>query len=323
MEKVPDFFRFSFNAWGIIIAAGVVISISTILGFLGFLYWFLDLFSHFRVQYFIGLSIVSLLLLIPRNYNKIALCFGLLAIVNLSTILPLYLGRTTNDLNSQISQRILLLNVNTQFGSIAKVSKVIQDYNPDIVVLEEIDDKWVSGLQLLSNLYLYSKIQPREDNFGITLYSKYPLTQADIIYIGDADIPSIFAEVETNNGKFVILATHPLPPTSKEYSILRNKQLEELPRFIRDAPSPVLLIGDLNISLWSWHFRKLLRESGLKDSSQGRGVQPTWPSHNPLLLIPIDHCLYSKGIEIIRKEIGPGVGSDHYPVIVDFVVMPN
>jgi len=36
------------------------------------------------------------------------------------------------------------------------------------------------------------------------------------------------------------------------------------------------------------------------------------------LLIPIDHCLHSREVRIVRKQIGPDVGSDHYPVVVDF-----
>ncbi|MBU4198871.1 MAG: hypothetical protein KKG09_02950 [Verrucomicrobia bacterium] len=76
----------------------------------------------------------------------------------------------------------------------------------------------------------------------------------------------------------------------------------------------------MNVSPWSSHFRRLLRESGLQDSAQGRGVQPTWPTFSPLLLIPIDHCLHSPQIAIFKKQAGPSVGSDHYPVIVDFLI---
>ncbi|MBW1762831.1 MAG: hypothetical protein JRJ64_15305 [Deltaproteobacteria bacterium] len=74
------------------------------------------------------------------------------------------------------------------------------------------------------------------------------------------------------------------------------------------------------MSPWNHHFRRLLKRTGLRDSSQGRGVQPTWPTHNPLLRIPIDHCLHSEGIHVVQKKIGPAVGSDHYPVIVDFTM---
>jgi endonuclease/exonuclease/phosphatase (EEP) superfamily protein YafD len=116
------------------------------------------------------------------------------------------------------------------------------------------------------------------------------------------------------------MATHPLPPAGRDYSRWRNNQLAQLPGWVHRATSPLLLLGDLNVSPWSSHFRRLLRESGLRDSSQGRGVLPTWPTFSPLLRIPIDHCLYSQGIAIVDRRTGPHVGSDHFPVIVDFVI---
>ena len=72
----------------------------------------------------------------------------------------------------------------------------------------------------------------------------------------------------------------------------------------------------------SHHFRLLLRRTGLRDSARGRGVQPTWPAGSPLLAIPLDHCLHSPDIAILQRRIGGDVGSDHYPVIVDFTFRP-
>jgi endonuclease/exonuclease/phosphatase (EEP) superfamily protein YafD len=178
----------------------------------------------------------------------------------------------------------------------------------------------LSDLQPVLAGYNYTRQEPRDDNFGIGLYSRLPFTQSQIVYIGEAEVPSVVAEIETTLGKCTLLATHPLPPAGGAYSRWRNDQLAELPNYIRRATSPVLLLGDLNVSPWSSHFRRLLRESGLKDSSQGRGVQPTWPTYNPLLLIPIDHCLYSPQITIVSKQVGPWDGSDHYPLIVDFLI---
>ena len=70
----------------------------------------------------------------------------------------------------------------------------------------------------------------------------------------------------------------------------------------------------------SYPFRRLLRRTGLENSSQGFGVQPTWPNFNPLLRIPLDHCLHSSDISIVDRQIGEDVSSDHYPLIVDFVI---
>ena len=45
------FFQLELRPWGLLTSAGFVASAATIFGFLGRFSWFLDLFSHFRVQY--------------------------------------------------------------------------------------------------------------------------------------------------------------------------------------------------------------------------------------------------------------------------------
>jgi endonuclease/exonuclease/phosphatase (EEP) superfamily protein YafD len=319
--KTPDFFRISIRPWGLITAAGAIAGTASILGFLGAYNWFLDLCSHFRVQYSLGLGVVAALLLIRRK-RRLAAVFGALAVLNLGVILPLYFGRAPVPVASGRSVRVraMLANVNTKTGDATAVAAAIRRFDPDIVVLEEVSSKWLSDLKPVLDGYRHSEQMPREDNFGIGLWSKFPFSRSRIAYIGMADIPSIVAEIDATQGKFTLVATHPLPPGGKEYSEFRNGQLAELPRWVRQASSPVVLLGDLNVTPWNYYFKRLLRQSGLKDSAQGRGVRPTWPTFNPLMLIPIDHCLYSHGIEIVTRETGPQVGSDHFPVIVDFVI---
>ncbi|HOT74326.1 MAG TPA: hypothetical protein PK467_00955 [Candidatus Wallbacteria bacterium] len=58
----------------------------------------------------------------------------------------------------------------------------------------------------------------------------------------------------------------------------------------------------------------------LKNSAEGFGLFPSWPSHMPPLRIPIDHCLYSAGVTILKVFKGRFIGSDHFPIIVDFMV---
>jgi endonuclease/exonuclease/phosphatase (EEP) superfamily protein YafD len=317
-----SFFQLRIRPWGVITAAGAVAGAASLLGFLGSLNWFLDLCSHFRVQYLIGLSVVALLLLIPGR-RRMAGLYGVLAAVNLGVILPLYFGTTPMPPAAGNPVRAMLVNVNTEGGNASAVAGAIRRFKPDLVALEEVSDKWLSDLGPVLADYGYSLTEPRDDNFGIALFSKFPFARSEVARIGDAGVPSIVAEIETPQGKCTALVTHPLPPAGGEYSRLRNGQLAELPRWVCRATSPVLLLGDLNVTPWSPHFRRLLRESGLKDSSQGRGVHPTWPTFIPLMLIPIDHCLISPGIGIVKRETGPYVGSDHFPLIVDFVMEPE
>jgi endonuclease/exonuclease/phosphatase (EEP) superfamily protein YafD len=126
------------------------------------------------------------------------------------------------------------------------------------------------------------------------------------------------AEIDRPQGTFTLIGTHAVPPASAENTRLGDEHLSHIPEIVRAAKSPVLLLGDLNATPWCSTFQQLVRESGLRDSSRGRGVQPTWPSFMPLLWIPIDHCLYGPGIKVTNKRVGPKIGSDHYPVVVDF-----
>jgi len=319
-EKAAQFLKLRIRAWDLAIVCGVILSLATLLGFAGSLWWVLDLFSHFRIQYFFGLLGMALLLLFPRRYKACAF-FGAVSLINLSTIVPLYLGAEPQPAKTSQTYRGLLMNVNTETGSPEKVAAVIKELNPDIIALEEVNDRWLASLAVPLQAYPFSKAMPREDNFGIALYSRHPFVKSEILEIGEAGVPSVIAELELPSGRFTVIATHPLPPGGSEYSRLRNDQLASLPAVVKWATnSPVLLLGDLNATPWCPYFKRLLRESGLRDSSQGKGVLPSWPTYLPFMLIPIDHCLYTTGIYIQKKVLGPKTGSDHYPLAVDFIL---
>ena len=307
--------------WRLVVVAGLVPGTAGLLGLFSSFHWVADLLSHFRVQYFLCLAGVALLLLVPGRWKTSAL-FGALAAINLWMIVPLYLGKTEQPLSSSAPIRIVFANVNTRWGDPERVAEVVGRFRPDVLVLEEVSEAWLAELAPVLSEYPSAVSRPREDNFGILLCSRFPFMQSRILSIGEAGVPSAMAEIETPSGRCTVLATHLCPPTGDRYYRWRNSQLAGLPSFVRQASSPVLLLGDLNVTPWSPFFRRLLRETGLKDSSRGRGPQATWPAFFPLLGIPIDQCLHSPSIAILRREVGSPIGSDHFPVILD-VVLPS
>ncbi|NJM07606.1 hypothetical protein HC891_17630 [Candidatus Gracilibacteria bacterium] len=65
----------------------------------------------------------------------------------------------------------------------------------------------------------------------------------------------------------------------------------------------------------------MLTDGQLYDSAIGYGIQGTWPSSlPPLLRIPIDHCLVNAQISIVARSVGPALGGDHTPLLVEFVL---
>jgi endonuclease/exonuclease/phosphatase (EEP) superfamily protein YafD len=304
---------------GLVSAAGAVLSTATILGFGGEFWWLFDLFSHFRVQYLFGLVAVALLLFVLRQ-RKAAVTYAIFATSNLAVVLPLYFGDPVEPGDDPVVLRAMLLNVNTHSGDPIRVARIVSETNPQVLVLEEISARWLVDLEGALRAYPHSRVSPREDNFGIGLFSQFPLSHARVVEIGEAQFPSILADLTMEETSLAVIATHPPPPVGARYSRWRNSQLNLMPDHVPTDGLPILLLGDLNVSPWSPHFRRLLKRTGLRDSSKGLGVQPSWPAANPLLWIPIDHCLHSREVKILKRAIGPDVGSDHYPLIVDIAL---
>jgi endonuclease/exonuclease/phosphatase (EEP) superfamily protein YafD len=302
---------------GIIDLMAIGLAVATLFGFLGGLWWFFDLFSHFRVQY-MQLCLVLIGIALWKRLNKRAVALILLACLNYAFVLPLYFGKPAAAAEKPI--RAMLMNLNALNGNAVEALEAISNTNPDLLLLEEVTPKWAQELAILDNDYEYRIAEPQEGCFGIMLLSKYPLKNGSVVDIGSAGVPSITADVYFPKGELAVIGTHPVPPIGRERSKQRNDQLTALPVAIDQLENPVLLIGDLNTTPWSPHFTRLVRESGLRNSMKGFGFQPTWPVGIPWLKIPLDHVLHSPEITIHNRMVGPNVGSDHFPVIIDFSI---
>lgn len=319
MNERNRFLSLRVRPWGMLTAAGAVACGATLLGYFGRFHWFLDLFSHFRAQYTLGLGVLGLFFLASKRKKMAIVCVAFAA-ANTVSVLPMYFGLRPHVHERQDALRVMLLNVNTRQGNPERVKQAILELQPDLLVLEEISARWVDDLDWLGETHPHSAIEPREDNFGIGLFSRYPIIARETVYVGDALVPTLVARVESPLGRLGIVATHPLPPGGAAYSDGRNDQLRRLPEHIPDD-GPVLLVGDLNVTPWNHYFKKLLKDTELQDSAVGFGVQPTWPAGILPLLIPIDHVLHSRDIAVLDRRVGPDVGSDHLPLIVDFAVV--
>jgi endonuclease/exonuclease/phosphatase (EEP) superfamily protein YafD len=199
----------------------------------------------------------------------------------------------------------------------------IQETDPDFVVLLEINQQWLDDLNMPALGYSYFQAVPREDNFGIAFFSKLPIDGGETRQFGRFDIPSMVTFLNIDDQPFTFVITHPVPPKNEKLTWHRNLQMNEVAEYIAGLEGKVILAADLNATSWSPHFRDWIRVSQLQDSRRGFGIQPTWPSHNWLLLVPIDHILTTSDIQVHHREIGPHIGSDHYPFIMDFSALDN
>jgi len=238
--------------------------------------------------------------------------------VNFFLIVPYYLpsARLSSEDHGK-SIKMVLINVNSSNTNYSAVSRYIEKMSPDILALEEINERWLKELRpVLKNYSLIQEI-PREDNFGIGLYSRIPMDEGKVIIFSEANVPSITANFVWQGQLVSLLFTHPVPPGSPRYYAWRNEQLQNMAFMREQFGENFILLGDLNTTSWSSYFKTLIRDMKLKDTRKGFGLQPSWPAQMPVLGIAIDHCLVSEKFKVIDRRVGPNIGSDHYPVFVE------
>jgi len=310
--------KLSRGLWGLIVSGTALVCAFSVTAFLGGLWWVFDLTANFRVQYLACLVIAAFLFVLGQKWPW-AVISGVFALINLMEILPSFIGPGRRAAPSPNSITVLHANVLRSNRHYEKARKLIRSVNPDIIVIIEASSGWMKALSVFEEKYPHVVSRPREDNFGIAMFSRFPFEEAEILEIGDAQVPSAMARLRVAGGELTVVATHPLPPVGGARSRYRNRQLQAVAEYIRSIDGPVIIAGDLNTTPWSHHFKKLLRRTRLRDSRRGWGIQTTWPAQArlPLFRIPLDHVLHSPGIAILRRTVGPPIGSDHLPVIVE------
>lgn len=299
-----------------------LLGLSTILGFCGTIYWFFDLFSYHRLQYMALLLACAGTLLTFKKWREAAVAF-LFGMLNLSLIMPLYWPRGVDGIDAP-HHRALLLNLQYSNREYELVYEFVHHVDPDFILFEEVTCEWAEALKELG-AYPFFVIEAREGCTGIALFSRIPLNETEIFTINETAPPDLVARMELEGQPLTIIGTHPSFPLGPVNYQTSMDQLSNLARIASETRGAVMLLGDLNSTSWGSYFNKIVHDGSLSDSRKGHGLQPSFPARDlipgqSLYLTPIDHILVSSKILVLDRSLGPYVGSDHYPVVVDFSI---
>jgi endonuclease/exonuclease/phosphatase (EEP) superfamily protein YafD len=218
--------------------------------------------------------------------------------------------------------RLLSCNVLMTNHKFDPLLSLLRQAQPDFFALMEVDRRWIAALEATHEAYPYSHHLLQGGRFGIAIYSRRPWERIDELWMGSHHAPVLRAQFLIDGRPLVVYCTHTMSPATRWQAAQRNLELIDLAQMIANERDPVVLAGDLNTTGWSPWFSDLLQTARLRDSRQGFGVQASWPAPFMLLGIPIDHCLISPEIQVSDRRLGPRVGSDHLPIVVDFGLPP-
>jgi endonuclease/exonuclease/phosphatase (EEP) superfamily protein YafD len=280
-------------------------------------YAYLELTTHFRLQYFLGAIVCALLLTTSQSWKFVAIAV-FCALLNAASIWPYYKKPESTVAASKNKLRLFHANVFEKSRDYQAVLDRVNEADADVVVLQELTQEWSKQTEILKNSYAYVEIAPRSSGAGMGVFSRYPLEDVQVLTLDSTTHVAILAKIKVNETALTLLSLHPTTPITVEKFRNRNQQFQEAAKLIRPIAGPRVLVGDLNTTMWSPYFRQLLADAGLRDARLGFGLGTTWPEpYPPFLRIAIDHCLVSNEVGVESMRVGPRTGSDHRPLIID------
>jgi endonuclease/exonuclease/phosphatase (EEP) superfamily protein YafD len=219
--------------------------------------------------------------------------------------------------------RLVTANVHHTNPKVGLIAEEIRAAAPDLVALQEVDPDGVAQLRRSGMLdrFPYSVIETRRGASGIGLWSRYPLSNAQVLDGGG--VPFIRATVLLGPRRLRIYNVHTVAPLDGDRTRWRA-QLRRVEQEIEDERGALVLAGDFNATRYHPSFRRLL-SNRMADAHEerGRGWAATWPRGRWLVppLMRLDHVLVSRDIGVRSIREGLGQGSDHRPVIAELALL--
>lgn len=225
------------------------------------------------------------------------------------------LDNAGNDRKNTIS--LLCANVLQYNRDASRLITFVGNQDPDIVLVVETDQWWDQALADIEERFPYQLKCPLDNTYGMLFYSRLKVVSAEIKYLVEAGVPSIFSEVLLPGGQKVeVIGIHPRPPRPDKLqdSTARDAELLIVAKYVAHVQAPVIVAGDFNDVAWSHSTRLFQRIGGLLDPRRGRGFFNTFHADYPFLRYPLDHIFHSHHFGVQKMKRLGHVGSDHFPV---------
>jgi endonuclease/exonuclease/phosphatase (EEP) superfamily protein YafD len=302
--------------------AGVVVlvGLATLIGLLDRFWWGFETADVFRLQYLVVLLGVALVA-VPLRRPRLAVLAAALAAVNFVVLGIPVSGNVTAAPNrpARAALRLVVANVEVGNTDFAAVRRLVVETRPDLFGVTELTPAMARHLGNELPGYRTSVVDPREDAYGIGVYSQLPLLSAKIVHFPSDGPASVVARLRVSGKTVTVVVTHVHTPFAGSIHV---RQLEALAAAARSRLGKrVAVCGDFNTPPWTGPLRHFAEAARLRDLYGSRAwAGYSWPTWGSFLRVPLDNCFVGNGVAVTDHHDGPNVGSDHRPLVVDVAV---
>lgn len=243
---------------------------------------------------------------------------------HVSWVLPDYRGAASIPAEAWNAPRVKVFSVNLLFDNRA-FSAIIAEIaasDPDLLLLQEFTSEAeaeVSESSIATKLPYH--VSAPGGAFGTAIYSRYPLTDAEVWDV--AGIPMTRATVTVDGRRLRIFNVHPVSPSGRSALGLWNQEWLTILVTVREEQGNLMVAGDFNITQHHRWYAEM-KATGMRAAHElrGRGNATTWPNgKRKLRAIRIDDVFVSDGAVPLGIREGRGEASDHKPVIVEIALI--
>jgi vancomycin resistance protein VanJ len=314
----------AFLAWGYLALATLY---ATLLWVWGDAWWVATVLLFLpRWPMLLPAPLLALIVLPVRPRLLVPIALG--ALVTLGPAMGYRLGIRGWFTHRVTDLRLVTFNVDAgENPRVLALSLGLERYHPDVVVLQEC------SAEIAKPEFWPAGWTARFDQ-GICLAGRFPVLEArtlERVMTGDQGGTGsvMFYRLKTDSGTIDLGVIHLETPrkgleqlryaariSAMERNVLvRDVGSRRLSRWLAEQSDSLVVAGDFNMPVESTIYRANWSRCGNAFSRVGRGFGSTRVL--PKYSIRIDHVLTCKGWRPLRAVVGPDLGSDHRPLIVD------
>ena len=238
-----------------------------------------------------------------------------------STVVPMV---SSKEASVEATVRILIANVYMHNRQVGSLLKMIEQTDPDMVLVMETNDWWMTALQPLRRRYAHVQEYPVDNTYGMGLYSRYPWSDMEVKFLQHDSVPSFHAKMQLPDGQsFYFHGVHPVPPVHSKHpdnAGEKEEELIEVGRMVAQHEQPAVVAGDFNDVAWSNTSRLFQTEGQLNDIRVGRGMYSSFDARSRIMRWPLDHVYVTPEFALADLQRLGDFGSDHFPIYIELVL---
>jgi len=229
--------------------------------------------------------------------------------------------RTVATTSSGSGLSFVISNLKFDNTNYAEAIETFVEADPDVLIVLELTPGWKEALQNGLQSFHFEYLIPRDDPFGMGIFSKHPIGNHQVYHIYNST-PTLQCSLDYRGTECDLWILHPKPPApgDAETSEPLDFEFSQVSDMIDGKEKPTIVAGDLNEVAWSRTTTRFLEQAHLSDIRRGRGTVPTFPTYAPIMAFPLDQIFVSEHWLVSEFKKLAHINSDHYPLLTRLVM---